>query len=48
MFRPMRRKNQALPLKECEEILMEGKSGVLALSGGRSPELVMSIIITMA
>lgn len=33
MFRPMRRKNQALPLKECEEILMEGKSGVLALSG---------------
>ncbi|MCD8214237.1 MAG: pyridoxamine 5'-phosphate oxidase family protein [Clostridiales bacterium] len=33
MFREMRRKNQALTLGECEEILREGSSGVLALSG---------------
>lgn len=33
MFRPMRRINQALPLNECEEILIKEKSGVLALTG---------------
>ena len=33
MFREMRRKRQALPLEQCEEVLRRGTSGVLALSG---------------
>lgn len=33
MFRPMRRKNQALSHEECELILNKATSGVLALSG---------------
>ena len=33
MFREMRRKNQALNKKECEEILYKGSSGVLAVLG---------------
>ena len=33
MFRPMRRKNQALSTEECELILNKATSGVLALSG---------------
>lgn len=33
MFREMRRKNQALPASECEEILNRATSGTLALSG---------------
>lgn len=33
MFRPMRRKNQALSHEECELILNNATSGVLALSG---------------
>ena len=33
MFREMRRKKQALSIKECELILQRGTSGVLALSG---------------
>ena len=33
MFREMRRKKQALPLEECADVLAQGTSGVLALSG---------------
>ena len=33
MFREMRRKLQALDKEECERVLREGKTGVLALSG---------------
>lgn len=33
MFRQMRRKNQALSAEECEKILREGTSGVIALDG---------------
>ena len=33
MFRQMRRKKQALSKEECEEILQQGTSGVLAVSG---------------
>ena len=33
MFRQMRRKKQALSREECEEILQQGTSGVLAVSG---------------
>lgn len=33
MFREMRRKRQALPEAECEQILERGTSGVLALAG---------------
>ena len=33
MFREMRRKKQELPMEEVKEILYEGTSGVLALSG---------------
>lgn len=33
MFREMRRKRQALCREECERILREGKTGVLALGG---------------
>ena len=33
MFRAMRRHRQALPPEECERILREGTSGVLALAG---------------
>ncbi len=33
MFRPMRRKNQELSKKECEEILVNGKTGTLAVFG---------------
>ena len=33
MFRPMRKKNQALSHEECELILNKATSGVLALSG---------------
>lgn len=32
-FRPMRRKNQALPLEECTDILHNATSGTLALLG---------------
>ena len=33
MFYPMRRKRQELPFSECTDILEQGSSGVLALSG---------------
>jgi len=33
MFRQLRRKEQSLDIKECEEILKKGTSGVLAVSG---------------
>ena len=33
MFREMRRKNQALSLEECIDILERGTSGVLAVAG---------------
>lgn len=34
MFREIRRKKQALSIGECEKILREGTSGVLAVNGG--------------
>ena len=33
MFRQMRRKNQALTQEECEQILNEGKTGIMAVLG---------------
>lgn len=33
MFRSMRRKNQALTLEECKEILFKGKTGILSVLG---------------
>jgi len=33
MFRPMRRSRQALSREECEKLLREGSSGVLAVTG---------------
>lgn len=33
MFRQMRRKNQELPKQECNEILLNGKTGTLAVIG---------------
>lgn len=33
MFRQMRRKNQALTQEECEQILNEGKTGIMAVIG---------------
>ena len=33
MFRKMRRKNQQLSFEQCQEVLNNGLSGVLALSG---------------